>query len=116
SRAVRRTWRLRITGRGRSRRSGRGVSRPAEKSEPHSRIKSHQPGSVGEQSAFETLSPRSRSSGTFGTSRYRSDSRSGRARWLVLLQYEVYRGRPTRRGSETRTHADPARGGINRQG
>ena len=49
-------------------------------------------------------------------SRHRSDPRSRRARWLVLLQHEVRRRRPTRRSGQARADADPSRGGINREG
>lgn len=36
-----------------------------------------------------------RSGSQVGASRYRSDPRRGRARWVVLLQHEVHRRRPT---------------------
>ena len=51
-----------------------------------------------------------------GASRYRSDPRSRRARWLVLLQHEVRRRRTTRRSGQARADADSASGGIDREG
>ena len=57
-------------------------------------LKGHWPGPVGDRSAPEALSPGSGSRGEIGSSRHRSDLRSRRARWLVLLQHEVRRRRP----------------------
>ena len=57
-------------------------------------LKSHRPWSMGERSAPEAFSPRSRSRRQPRSSMHRSHPRSGRARWLLLLQHEVRRRRP----------------------
>ena len=50
--------------------------------------------SLGQQSTPETFPSRGRSGSQVGASRYRSNPRSRRARWLVLFQHEVRRRRP----------------------
>src|SRR5215831_9968690 len=57
----------------------------------------------------------SRSGSKVGASRYRSDPRSRRAGWLVLLQHEIRRRRTARRSGQARTDADSARGRTHRQ-
>ena len=52
-------------------------------------------GPVGEQSAPEAFSPGSGSRRESRSSRHRSNPRSRRARWLVLLQHEIRRRRTT---------------------
>ena len=53
-------------------RPGRGVSRPAKKSQSHSRVKGHWPRPMGDQSALEAISSRSGSRRQTGPSRHRS--------------------------------------------
>ncbi len=59
-------------------------------------------GTLGYRRASEALSPRSGSRRQSGSFRYRSNLRSRRARWLLLLQHEVSRRRPARRSAQVR--------------
>ena len=89
-----RLWRLRIAGGNRPGWPGRSLPRATEKPQPHRRTQSDRLRPLGHGSAPEALPSRSRSRRQSRASMHRPNSRSRRARWLLLLQHEIHRGRP----------------------